>query len=187
VVYYRRKLPHWQPEGPALFVTWRLYASLPAKILGKKPEGASGKAFAAYDCLLDKAETGPLWLKDDRIAQLVVNAIKFAESELKLYQLNAFVVMANHVHILVTPHTPTRKITQALKGYTAHEANRILGKTGKPFWQEESFDHWVRSEEEFRRIMRYIEYNPVSAGLVAKIEDWPWSSATGRGKREQTK
>jgi REP-associated tyrosine transposase len=181
MVFYRRRLPHWQPAGIALFVTWRLHGSLPAKIVGKDSEAASGEVFVAYDRLLDKAGTGPLWLKDSRIAQLVVNAVKFAERQLHLYQLNAFVVMANHVHILVTPHTPLLRITRAVKGYTAHEANRILSRRGKRFWQEESFDHWVRNEEELRRVVRYIEHNPVTAGLVARVEDWPWSSATGRG------
>ena len=56
---------------------------------------------------------------------------------------------------------------QGLKGYTAREANRLLGRTGQPFWQGESYDHWVRDETEFIRIIAYIENNPVKAGLVA--------------------
>jgi type I restriction enzyme R subunit/putative DNA methylase len=54
----------------------------------------------------------------------------------------------------------------------------LLHRTGERFWQDESFDHWVRSEGEFIRIQKYIENNPVKAGLVAKAEDWPWSSAS---------
>jgi putative DNA methylase len=57
------------------------------------------------------------------------------------------------------------------------EANLLLGRTGA-FWQHESYDHWVRNEREFNRIVAYIEENPVSAGLAAAVEDWPWSSAT---------
>ena len=66
---------------------------------------------------------------------------------------------------------------RALKGVTAREANKALQRTGQRFWQEESFDHWVRSEGSFDRIVLYIENNPVRAGLVTKPEDWPWSSA----------
>jgi putative transposase len=64
-----------------------------------------------------------------------------------------------------------------LKGFTAREANKLLGRTGEPFWRRESYDRWVRDESEWNRIARYIERNPVKAGLVAQIEDYPWSSA----------
>jgi hypothetical protein len=60
--------------------------------------------------------------------------------------------------------------------YTAREANRILDRTGEAFWQEESYDHWVRDELEWGRIAKDIENNPVGAGLAAKPEDCPWSS-----------
>jgi REP element-mobilizing transposase RayT len=60
----------------------------------------------------------------------------------------------------------------SLKGYTARLANRTLGCTGAPFWQAESYDHWVRNEDEYRRIVRYIESNPVKAGLVEVAEDY---------------
>ena len=66
---------------------------------------------------------------------------------------------------------------KSLKGFTARQANRLLGRTGEPFWQQESYDHWVRSEIEWNRIAGYIEDNPVKAGLVARAEDYPWSSA----------
>jgi hypothetical protein len=64
-----------------------------------------------------------------------------------------------------------------LKGVTAREANCILHNRGQHFWQDESFDHWVRTSAEFDRIQAYIERNPVSAQLVSKPEEWPWSSA----------
>lgn len=87
-------------------------------------------------------------------------------------------VMANHVHVLLLPHIPPSRLLQPLKGVSAREANLILGRTGQPFWQAESYDHWVRDEEEFRRIKAYIENNPVKAGLVDYAEDYSWSSAT---------
>jgi putative transposase len=68
-----------------------------------------------------------------------------------------------------------------LKGFTAHEANRLLGQRGKHFWQDESYDHLVRSDREFDRIRNYIEQNPVKAGLVVASEEFRWSS----GNRSQ--
>jgi REP element-mobilizing transposase RayT len=53
----------------------------------------------------------------------------------------------------------------------------VLARTGEPFWQREAYDHWVRNETEFERIRRYIEENPVRAGLAATSEEYPWSSA----------
>ena len=85
--------------------------------------------------------------------------------------------MANHVHILVTPHVSALKWLAPLKGFTACQANRILGLTGRRFWQEESYDRLVRNGDEFRRIQPYIENNPVKAGLVDAPGRFPWSSA----------
>jgi putative transposase len=65
-----------------------------------------------------------------------------------------------------------------LKSASAREANRILGRSGEPFWQRESYDRWVRDKKEFDKILHYIEWNPVSAGLVGRAEDWLWSSAS---------
>jgi type I restriction enzyme R subunit/putative DNA methylase len=64
-----------------------------------------------------------------------------------------------------------------LKG-AAREANSLLHRTGRHFWQDESVDHWVRNSRELGRIRAYIEFNPVSAGPVARPEDWLWSSAS---------
>ncbi len=85
--------------------------------------------------------------------------------------------MANHVHVLLDPKLPLRVITQGIKGFTAREANQFLKRKGA-FWQDESFDHWVRNQSEFCRIKSYIERNPVVAGLVERPENWPWSSAS---------
>ncbi len=61
-----------------------------------------------------------------------------------------------------------------LKGGTAHEANRLVGRSGA-FWEHESYDHYVRDEEELERIILYVLGNPVKAGLVADWRAWPWS------------
>ena len=169
--YYERRLPHWQPDGAALFVTWRLAGSLPGAgaFLGRK--------FGDFDRELDVAATGPRWLLDDRVAQCVLDALFYGESELGLYRLAAWVLMMNHVHVLIYPETKLARITKAIKNYSARQANVILGRTGQPFWQDESYDHWVRGRREFEQIVRYIERNPVTVGLVEKPEDWRWSSA----------
>ena len=86
--------------------------------------------------------------------------------------------MPNHVHTLVTAAVPLPKLTKSLKGITAKKANAILGRTGRPFWQEESFVHVVRDKKEFEKIWNYIEQNPVRAGLVREASEYWWSSAS---------
>ena len=71
---------------------------------------------------------------------------------------------------------------RVLRRSAARQTNLILGRTGQPFWQDESYDHWVRTEVELEKIVRYIERNPVAAGLAAAVEDWPWSSARPTGE-----
>ena len=116
-------------------------------------------------------------MNDTRIARLVADTIRTGEDESRFYELYAWVVMPNHVHVLVLPKVPLRQITQWIKGKTARGANLILERSGEPFWQHESYDHWVRSQREFNNIVAYIEDNPVNAALAASPEDWPWSSA----------
>jgi putative transposase len=69
-------------------------------------------------------------------------------------------------------------ITRSIKGRPAREANAVLARTGRPFWQDESFDHWIRHCQEFAKVRAYIERNPVKAGLVEWPEQWPYSSAS---------
>jgi REP element-mobilizing transposase RayT len=92
--------------------------------------------------------------------------------------------MPNHVHLLLQPKASLSRITNGLKGASAREANRVLGRTGQPFWQDESFDRWVRGAGEFARIREYILQNPVQAGLVGRAEDWPWSGGRLEHDRE---
>ncbi|MGB6482654.1 MAG: transposase [Candidatus Acidiferrales bacterium] len=110
-------------------------------------------------------------------------AIERGDSDLGLYTLEAYVVMPNHVHMLINPKDVVAKITQRVKGRTALAANHMLGRMGRPFWQDESFDRWVRNEGERERLHQYIENNPVIAGLVKIPNNWLWSSA---GKRKTT-
>jgi REP element-mobilizing transposase RayT len=159
-------------DGQAIFVTFRLHGSLPEN--RKFPEGTtSGEAFVAMDRLLDSGCSGPLYLHMPEMADMVMGAIRYRDG--RHYQLHSYVVMPNHVHLLITPMVNMSKVMQSLKRFTGLEGNRMLGVSG-PFWQHESYDHLVRNEEEFRRIWRYIEQNPVKAGLAATPEEFPWCS-----------
>jgi putative DNA methylase len=105
--------------------------------------------------------------------------------------------MPNHVHVLFLPLevcapapiseqldsgeredslSPLASILHSLKGYTAHKANKILDRHGA-FWQHESYDHWVRDEDELERIVQYIDANAVSAKLARRPQDWYFCSA----------
>jgi putative transposase len=176
--FYRRNLPHWQPEKSTIFLTWRLYGSLPKGLTERlrKFTGEPGKQFASAEFVLDAAASGPDWLKDAEIAEIAERAI-LRGWRLGQYELRAHVVMPNHVHVLLDPLVPIQRLTSGIKGVSARHANLKLGRTGNHFWQDESFDHWIRNEGQLVRAKAYIENNPVKAGLCARPEDWPWSSA----------
>lgn len=129
------------------------------------------------DRLLDEARDGTLYLRQPAIADMVVEAIYYNASILGHYSLHAFVIMPNHVHLLATPAVALPKLTRSLKGITSKQANTMLALVGNTFWQEESYDHLVRHEREFEKIVNYIENNPVRAGLVKEASDYRWSSA----------
>jgi REP element-mobilizing transposase RayT len=177
MVHYERRLPHFDVVEQPLFVTFRLHGSLPGNRIFPPQQVTSGKSFVTMDRLLDQAAAGPRFLQQPEIAQIVADALCSGEYQFKRYELHSFVIMPNHVHILITPHVVATRWLGPLKGVTAYHANRSLGRTGQPFWQEESYDHLVRSPVEMARIRSYIEQNPVSAGLVTAAEQFPWSSA----------
>jgi REP element-mobilizing transposase RayT len=183
VTYHARRLPHYHALGRPVFLTWRLHGSLPA---GRSfpPAASSGQAFLALDRLLDHAHTGPLCLRMPQIAQLTVDAIHFRANRAD-YDLHAYVIMPNHVHLLITPRVGIAALMQSLKRFTARQANLALGLTGVPFWQDESYDREVRNPVEFQRIAGYIEKNPVTAGLSLTPETFPWSSAAPITNRQQ--
>jgi REP element-mobilizing transposase RayT len=166
----RRHLPHWIPDDAAVFVTWRLAGSKVGQTIAFR--GLSGRADG--DSLIP---SGPAWLQDSRVACVVVNALLYGETVRRFYRMHAWVVMHNHVHLIFEPHTAMPVIMRWLKGRTSRVANQILGRTGTPFWQDESFDHWIRSAEELQYLVEYVENNPVKAGLVDVKQQWRWSSA----------
>ena len=202
--FYTRNLPHIQPPGATLFVTYRLADSLPQHLIQqlldereamekqlatianpaqrRQQRGQEHKRlFAKWDHFLDNAQSGPMWLKETAVAQIIANSLHHLDG--KQYDLDCYCLMSNHAHVVFTPleeengrYVALPRIMHSLKGYTATEANRVLGRSGC-FWQEESYDHIVRDEAELNRIRRYVLYNPVKAGLVDDPEKWPWNYA----------
>src|SRR6266478_6514921 len=160
--FHYRRLPHLHAIDRPAFLTWRLYGSLPLN-RSFSSNITSGRAFVAMARILDQARSGPLYLRRADIAQLLVDAMRYRDEQLRQFEMHSWVVMANHVHVLITPHIEVSKLMHSLKRFTAREANKILGLTGQPFWQDESYDRLVRDETEFQRIARYTEMNPVKA------------------------
>lgn len=227
----RGDLPHWYCPGFAHFVTYRLADSIPISRLfawqneraqrvdellklGQLPTNAHAEAhqifFQRYDAFLDQ-HGNARWLESPLIAEIIRKKLRFHNGS--LYELLAWCVMPNHVHVLLQPFeyrteaagpgcltsnrnqpaadsnglsdeivdhmSPLSRIMHSLKSYTASQANRILGRTGRS-WQRESYDHWVRDIDEFNRITNYIRMNPVKAGLCETPEMWRFSSAYDR-------
>jgi REP element-mobilizing transposase RayT len=177
MAFYRWRLPHIYDAEHPVFITWRLHDSLPPNRVFPADAPNAGRAFAAMDRLLDEARDGTSYLRQPDIADMVVEAIQYNAKIPGHYSLHAFVVMPNHVHMLVTPAVALPKLTRSLKGITSKRANTVLALVGKPFWQQESYDHLVRHEREFEKITSYIESNPVRAGLVRAASNYRWSSA----------
>ena len=91
------------------------------------------------------------------------------------YRLLAWVIMPNHLHAVVEtlPGFPLDGVIHSWKSFTAKRANRLLGRTGA-FWMGDYFDRYVRDEAHLWDVMRYMEENPVKAGLVRLAREWPW-------------
>jgi REP element-mobilizing transposase RayT len=142
---YRRMLPHYQKAGRTVYITFRKANRIPFT-----PEARDA---ILQHCLHDNG---------------------------KRYDLHATVVMPDHVHLLLLPlrdekgwpySLPT--ILKLLKGCSARTVNKLSGARG-PVWQEESFDHVLRSQESFEEKLEYVRQNPVRRGLVKRPEDYKW-------------
>ena len=193
-VHSRGYLPHVKREGASYFVTFRLVDSLPQEVLleFKRQQAEKVRALkritpAAREEIdrelqrqieryLDRG-IGESHLKRPEIARMVVEALLYFHE--KQYVLDEWVVMPNHVHLILwpMPNFTLSEILKRRKRHTARQANLILGRTGETFWQHESYDHWIRNDEEKSRIRRYIRNNPVTAKLCQSPEEWTWSSA----------
>jgi REP element-mobilizing transposase RayT len=166
-------LPHFKRPGFSSFLTWRLEGSLPVARVADlwTTEGAK---FVASDRLLDARATGPQWLSRPDIAHIVIEVL-FAGQRKDFYELGSWVVMPNHVHVLLFPLVDLSRIVSGIKVTSAKEANRMLNRTGA-FWSKDYYDRCVRDSTEERRIVRYIENNPVKAGLCHDPAEWPFGT-----------
>lgn len=121
-MFYRRRLPHWIPTDAIVFVTWRLAGSTPAQ---------RSEPFSREDADLNyRAASGPLWLQQTRIASMLAEALRYGEAVRQSYWLYAWVIMPNHVHVILRPRIELASLRQWLKGRTGRMANRMLGRTG---------------------------------------------------------
>ena len=205
---YRRNLPHIQPVGSCFFVTFRLYESLPKvesdklklkyqaqlydlhKVINDKLRNEAifsliKHLFAKLDDLIDSTENGPHHLKNNEIRELVSKELFRFDGN--LYNLIAYSIMSNHVHILIDTsiqldemkqegiienYVQLDQIMKRIKGPTAVYCNRKLGLSGK-FWERESYDMYIRNEKMFNNVLLYILNNPVKAGIVNNWKDYP--------------
>ena len=142
---YRRRMPHYQLASRPNFVTF-------CKLI-RTPFPDAARDLILAHCMHDHG---------------------------KRIDLEAAVVMPDHVHLLLTPLPdddgspyPLPFILQLIKGMSARSVNKLQGSSG-PVWQEESFDHVVRSEKSFQEKLEYLRQNPVRRGLVAKPVDYRW-------------
>jgi putative transposase len=220
--YYRNRLPHIAPPGSTFFVTFRLADALPAHLVAQlkgalyaeldqiekeNPPNKVEKFFAAkkrhfgkYDKQLDFEPYGSCYLRQKEVAGAVAHQLHAYHGQ--LYDLQAYCIMPNHVHLLIDTgiqltekddfygeipenYVQLDKIMQRLKGASARYANIFLQRTGEPFWQKDSYDHYVRHGREWERIEAYILNNPVKAGLVKDWRDWPFTYRTGDFSRRR--
>ena len=142
---YRRRLPHYQKTNRGIFVTFCK--------LNREAFSRPARDVILQHCFHDHG---------------------------KRIQLHAAVVMPDHVHLLLTPLQDDQgwphalpAILKLIKGVSARSVNK-LSRGGGPVWQEESFDHVLRSSENFAEKLEYIRQNPVRRGLVQRPEDYPW-------------
>jgi REP element-mobilizing transposase RayT len=181
--YSRGYLPHYDGGSVTQFITCRLFDSLPQKILQRFRAELEAKTVEDIDrelmILIEKfldSGYGECFLKRQDVAEIVQNSLENFDGE--RYKLIAWVIMPNHVHLLLKPVNGWElfKILHSFKSFTAQEANKLLNRSGR-FWMREYFDRRIRDYEHFERTFRYIENNPVKAGLCEKPQDWKFSSA----------
>ncbi|MEZ6142989.1 MAG: transposase [Zavarzinella sp.] len=188
------KLPHWRQEGAIYAVTFRLADSVPKQVLkgwqqerekliqaAIKKEGQFSPAESDRLEVLfsDKVEqylnnrNGACWMIRDDVAELVQNALLYFDGT--RYDLFAWCVMPNHVHVVVRP-SPTHSLESILhswKSFTSKKIGELVDKTG-PLWQSEYYDHLIRDEEDLIHAIEYVLNNPTVAGL----NNWRWVSCT---------
>jgi putative transposase len=197
--FHRCNLPHLQPTDRTLFVTFNLRLSMPVayndylklketelyasfKNKSKTAEDEiifAKKLFAIQDSYMDRFQSKENVLESPHCAKLMADELHYQNN--KLYNLQGFTIMPNHVHLLIEPLTneegeyySVATIMNLIKGRSARFINKELKRSGT-LWLREYYDHYVRDENELNNIVRYIVMNPVKAGFVEKAEQWDWT------------
>ena len=179
--YSRGYLPHLDTPGLVQSITFRLADSLPNQVIERILAATTDDDLERrrrIEEYLDAGQ-GACWLRRPDIAHIVEQALLHFDGA--RYRLLAWVIMPNHVHVLIETKRdyPLAKIVQSWKTFTARESNLLLQRSGR-FWERDYFDRYMRDEAHLQAVIAYIENNPVSAGLVAKAEEWPFGSARRR-------
>ena len=187
--YFERNLPHFHPKGETYFITFRLYETLPYQVIkeleadNKQDSEKSKKNIKLIEKLhssnfenyLDQAKIGNKFLEIPEIANIICDSMHHLDN--KEYILICYSVMPNHVHLVFEHISEGRNISdimKSIKGYSAHECNKILNRKGT-FWHHENYDRIVRNQKELENIISYVLENPVNAGLTENWEKWPYS------------
>lgn len=113
-------------------------------------------------------------------AEIVIEAL-FNYRARKAYALHEFVVMPDHLHLLLTPSSTAslEKGIQLIKGGSSHRIHKVRSQKME-IWQVGFYDWTIRDHNDWQAKVEYIHNNPVRAKLVQKPEDWPYSSANGK-------
>jgi REP element-mobilizing transposase RayT len=176
----RGYLPHFDGGAVVQTVTFRLADSLPRAVYDDVVAGAKAddERRKRLEHLIDQGR-GACILRQPKIGAVVANAMRHFDGE--RYRLLAWVIMPNHVHAMleqVDGHSLT-KIMHSWKSFTAKKINEARRSSGT-VWAPDYFDRFVRNVEHYTNAIRYIEENPVKAGLAQRVEDWPFTSASLR-------
>jgi REP element-mobilizing transposase RayT len=174
----RGYIPHFDEPGLIQSITFRLADSLPPDVVQRLKEEKDEVSDLARRQLIETymdAGYGACHLRDPRIGSLLQEALLHFDGE--RYLLAAWVIMPNHVHVIVEIMSgyPLDKVVGSWKSFTAKKANRILRRNGR-FWYPDYFDRYIRDDRHYANSVKYINENPVKAGLVQKAEEWPYSS-----------
>jgi putative DNA methylase len=178
----RGYIPHFDAGSAVQSVTFRLAGSLPSKVLEAwraeleqvRLPNVDAVMRRKVDEALDRGD-GAQYLADSRVARVVEEVLLHFHGV--RYNLHAWCLMPNHVHVLVAMHEASSlsSILHTWKSYSAKRANAVLGRSGV-FWAQEYFDRFIRNEEHYESAVRYIQFNPVKAGLCRDPADWRFSS-----------
>jgi putative transposase len=180
--FHKRNLPHLYFNDGRYFVTYNLANSIPSVKFFEFKNQIKGcgsvkfrRLLIKYDSLLNSEDSGIKYLCQKEIADVCKSTLHFPEG--KEYNLICYCIMPNHIHVvfeLLPVNRGISKIMQGIKGVSSNKSNILLGREGK-FWQDESFDRWIRDDKELYFIVRYILLNPVYARLVDNWSDWQYT------------